>query len=186
MLTELGVARAHLVAHDFGGPWALAWAADHLDRVASITLINTPVDINHTAAKIWRTPVLAEVLGAALGAWFTAALLRRTDPNVPASDLDEIARHATVPGTRRAVHRLYRATGRNALGPYLARLRGFSGNVLIIWGDSDAYLGTDQARAQQELFTHARLRIVPGAGHWPWLAEPEVVSGHLTAFLREQ
>ena len=33
----------HLVAHDFGGPFALAWAADHLDQVASITLINTGV-----------------------------------------------------------------------------------------------------------------------------------------------
>ena len=36
----------------FGGPWALAWAAGRLDAVASITLINTPVLINHFAAKI--------------------------------------------------------------------------------------------------------------------------------------
>ncbi|MCV7321274.1 alpha/beta hydrolase [Mycolicibacterium confluentis] len=186
VLTELGVTRAHLVAHDFGGPWALAWAADHLDRVASITLINTPVDINHTAAKIWRTPVLADVMRVVMGERSTAALLRRTDPQVPARALDEIARHATVPETYRAVVRLYRATGRDAIGPYVERLKHFPGNVLIIWGDGDAYLPIDQARRQQELFAHAELRIVPGVGHWPWLAEPDVVSDHLTAFLSEQ
>lgn len=62
ILEQLGVRRTHLVAHDFGGPWSLAWAADHLDAVASITLINAPVVINHFAAKLWRTPVLAEAL----------------------------------------------------------------------------------------------------------------------------
>jgi pimeloyl-ACP methyl ester carboxylesterase len=34
---------AHIVAHDFGGPWALAWAARHPDALASATLINTGV-----------------------------------------------------------------------------------------------------------------------------------------------
>jgi pimeloyl-ACP methyl ester carboxylesterase len=41
VLDQLAIERAHLVAHDFGGPWALVWAADHLDAVGSITLINT-------------------------------------------------------------------------------------------------------------------------------------------------
>ncbi|HTQ93326.1 MAG TPA: alpha/beta fold hydrolase, partial [Streptosporangiaceae bacterium] len=29
LLDQLGITRAHIVAHDFGGPWALAWAARH-------------------------------------------------------------------------------------------------------------------------------------------------------------
>src|SRR5262249_3345696 len=40
LLGELGVQRAHLALHDFGGPWGLAWAAAHADRVASFTLFN--------------------------------------------------------------------------------------------------------------------------------------------------
>jgi pimeloyl-ACP methyl ester carboxylesterase len=186
VLTQLGVRRPHLVAHDFGGPWALAWAADHLDDVASITLINTPIDINHLAARIWRTPVLAQLMGAVTGPRLTAALLRRTDPRVPAEAIDEITRHASLPETQRAVRRLYRATGRDALAPYAERLRDYRGNVLIIWGDHDAYLPTAQAHRQRDLFTHARVKMVPGAGHWPWLASPAVVSDHLTGFLREQ
>lgn len=186
VLSQLDVRRPHLVAHDFGGPWALAWAADHLDDVASITLINTPIDINHLAARIWRTPVLAELMGALTGARLTSALLSRTDPRVPADAIAEIARHASLPETQRAVRRLYRATGRDALGPYVERLRAYAGNVLIIWGDRDAYLPTEQAHRQQDLFAHARVEMVPGAGHWPWLASPDEVIGHLTGFLREQ
>src|SRR5438045_1436924 len=35
-LDELGITRAHLVLHDFGGPWGLAWAVDHPDTFASV------------------------------------------------------------------------------------------------------------------------------------------------------
>ena len=43
ILDAVGVQRAHLVLHDFGGPWGLAWAAEQPERVASVTLINTGV-----------------------------------------------------------------------------------------------------------------------------------------------
>src|SRR4051794_14616427 len=36
LLGELGIRRAHLVMHDFGGPWALAWGVANLDRLASV------------------------------------------------------------------------------------------------------------------------------------------------------
>jgi pimeloyl-ACP methyl ester carboxylesterase len=41
ILDQLDVHRVHLVLHDFGGPWGLTWAADHPDRFASVTLVNT-------------------------------------------------------------------------------------------------------------------------------------------------
>lgn len=41
LLDQLGVEHAHLVLHDFGGPWGLRWALDHPDRLASLTFINT-------------------------------------------------------------------------------------------------------------------------------------------------
>ncbi len=37
-LTELGIRRAHLVLHDFGGPWGLSWEAGHPQEFASATL----------------------------------------------------------------------------------------------------------------------------------------------------
>jgi pimeloyl-ACP methyl ester carboxylesterase len=47
LLTERGVRRAHLVMHDFGGPWGLAWAANNPQAVASVTCINTGVLSGH-------------------------------------------------------------------------------------------------------------------------------------------
>jgi flavin-dependent dehydrogenase/pimeloyl-ACP methyl ester carboxylesterase len=40
-LDQLEIERAHLVLHDFGGPWGLAWAVFNPDRLASAVLINT-------------------------------------------------------------------------------------------------------------------------------------------------
>jgi pimeloyl-ACP methyl ester carboxylesterase len=42
-LAELGISRVHLVMHDFGGPWGLAWAVEHPDAFASATIVNSGV-----------------------------------------------------------------------------------------------------------------------------------------------
>lgn len=184
VLTQLGAGQVHLVAHDFGGPFALAWAADHLDRTASITLINTPRRINHAAAKIWRTPVLGELSALTANPALMRAVMRRTDRGLPDSDRERIVRHSLVPGTKRAVVRLYRATGEHAIEDYVDRLARFAGPVLIVWGENDAYIGIEQADEQRRIFDHATVEMVAGAGHWPWLEQPDVVVGHLTGFLR--
>ena len=47
VIGQLGIERVHLVAHDFGGPFAAAWAADHPDRVGSVTFLNTGVLLDY-------------------------------------------------------------------------------------------------------------------------------------------
>ena len=57
-LEQLGVERAHLVLHDFGGAWGMQWAVDHPDAYASTTLIDTGMLLGyrwHAMARIWRT-----------------------------------------------------------------------------------------------------------------------------------
>lgn len=186
ILEQLGVRRAHLVAHDFGGPWALAWAADHLDSVASITLINAPVVINHFAAKLWRTPVLAEVLSRIGHPAVVRRVLAMRDPGLPAEALDSITEHMFARGTPEAVLKLYRSTGPNALAPYIDRLTEFWGDVLLVWGADDRYVPLSQTDEYLRIFRHCEVLPVPGTGHWPWLEQPEVVAGHVTAFLRGQ
>lgn len=119
ILDQLGVERAHLVAHDFGGPWALAWAVDHLDSVASITLINAPVVINHFAAKLWRTPFLAEALSRIGNPAVLRRVLAMRDPGLPTDALESISEHMFARGTPNAVVKLYRSTGPNALARML-------------------------------------------------------------------
>ncbi|MFM9077689.1 MAG: alpha/beta fold hydrolase, partial [Solirubrobacterales bacterium] len=63
-LDAAGIARVHLVLHDFGGPIALVWAARNPDRVASVTMFNTGILTGygwHTMARVWQTPLLGEL-----------------------------------------------------------------------------------------------------------------------------
>jgi pimeloyl-ACP methyl ester carboxylesterase len=56
LLDQLDVDTTHLVLHDFGGQWGLRWAADHRDRLGSVTLINTGILVDyswHKFARIW-------------------------------------------------------------------------------------------------------------------------------------
>jgi len=184
ILEQLGVEHAHLVAHDFGGPWALAWAAEHLDAVASITLINAPVVIDHLAAKLWRTPVVAEALWRITPQALVRQALARNDPNLPADAVNRIAAHMVAPGTPDAVLKLYRTTGPDAVAPYADRLAGFDRNVLIMWGTEDRYVPFAQTEQYRQIFAHCEIHAVAGAGHWPWLEQPDTVAGYLTNFLR--
>ncbi|MDV3123653.1 alpha/beta hydrolase [Mycobacterium sp. 21AC1] len=186
LLRQLDARRVHLVAHDFGGPWALAWAAGHLDAVASITLIDTPVVINHFAAKVWRTPVLAEALFRIAHPALLRRMLAARDPGLPTEAVEAITRHMLVPETARAVLKLYRSTGPNAIAPYADQLSAFRGDVLIVWGTDDRYVPLAQADDFSRIFTHTVVHPVRGAGHWPWLEQPDQVAGHLTDFLRRQ
>ena len=52
-----------LVAHDFGGPFAFAWAIRNPNAVRRMVTINTVFFSDyrwHFWARIWRTPVLGE------------------------------------------------------------------------------------------------------------------------------
>jgi len=104
LLDQLGITRAHIVAHDFGGPWALAWAARHPDALASATLINTGVLIGyrwHHYARIWRTPVVGEVFQATAGG-------RRPSSHTPAL-LVKRPERVVLPGRLTPVDRAMRS-----------------------------------------------------------------------------
>ena len=45
-IDALGIDRCHLVVHDIGGPIGFEWAIRHPDRVASLTALNTLVDVD--------------------------------------------------------------------------------------------------------------------------------------------
>jgi pimeloyl-ACP methyl ester carboxylesterase len=57
LMADRWVRQAHLVMHDFGGPWGLAWASNNPQAVASVTCINTGVLSRyrwHYLARIWH------------------------------------------------------------------------------------------------------------------------------------
>jgi pimeloyl-ACP methyl ester carboxylesterase len=189
-LDALGITRAHLVLHDFGGPWGLAWAAAHPDAFASATLLNTGVlpDYRwHYLARIWRTPLLGELLNATTTRTGFRLLLRHGNPRrLPQPFVDRMYVDLDR-GTKRAILALYRATDDPAgdsvrLG---AALRPLDRPTLVIWGRHDPYLPVALAGRQREAFPSARVQILDGSGHWPFADDPERTERLVLQFLGE-
>jgi len=190
LLDALGITKAHLVLHDFGGPWGLQWAADHLDRVASLTLFNVGILPGyrwHKFARIWRIPILGELLQVGATRGMFRALLEADNPKpFPDAFVNRMYDDADWP-MKRAVLKLYRAT--NDLGAMSEDLGGKLGPrklpALVLWGEGDAYLPVHFAQRQKDYFD-ADVHVLKGCGHWPMIDEPEKVDALVVPFLQKQ
>lgn len=187
-LVELGIRRAHLVLHDFGGPWGLQCAIEHPDAFATAILINTGIWANyrwHICARIWRIPVVGEA--------FMATIMRRgfhfavQFPNrrLPQAFVDRMYDDYDW-RTRRAILRLYRATEPSAVGYAQARaLRQLGRPALVIWGRQDRYMPLWLAERQRDAFPTARIVMLENSGHFPFADNPGGVCDAILPFLHE-
>lgn len=189
IITQLGLERVHLVAHDFGGPFALTWAAENPDRVASVTLINTGVFLDyrwHRLARVWRVPLLGEIFQALALPPVVVKLIEHDNPGLAAAEARMVAGHLRPWGTKRAVLQLYRSADLRMLPALAERLRVHDFPCRVIWGTDDVYLPTSQAHRQRDSFPSADIHLLPGVGHWAWLEQPDQVLALLLPHLRAQ
>lgn len=189
-LDDLGVKRAHLVLHDFGGPWGLGWAAGHIGAFASVTLLNTGILIgleNHPTGKLWARPVVGEIVMAITtrGA-FKKALLRGDARPVPEAYIDEM--YDTYDrDTRRTVLKLYRdRPGDDVLEAAARFFHELDRPALVVWGAKDPFLPVRHAEQQREPFPRAQVVLLEDSGHWPFADDPEGVAKAVVPFLRAQ
>jgi pimeloyl-ACP methyl ester carboxylesterase/2-polyprenyl-6-methoxyphenol hydroxylase-like FAD-dependent oxidoreductase len=187
-LDALGIERAHLVAHDFGGPWGLTWAAGEPDRFASAVLVGTgalPGYRWHALARLWRTPHAGELFMATTTRLGFRLLLRRGNPRgLPRPFVDRMY-HDFDRATRDAVLELYRSIPDVARdGERLARaLRPLDRPALVLWGRRDPYIPVTNAERQRAAFPRAEIRVLERSGHWPFVDDPATVTAALTGFL---
>jgi pimeloyl-ACP methyl ester carboxylesterase len=190
ILRTLGIERAHLVLHDFGGAWGLQWAADQPARVASLTLFNVGVMSDyrwHIVARIWRTPILGELFQSlANRAGFKTVMNAGNPKPLPEAFLDRMY-DDTDAGLKRAQLALYRATSSfKALSEAVAAKLGPLGlPALVVWGEADKYVPVEFAQQQSQYF-RADIHTLPNAGHWPMVDEPERVRELVIPFLQKQ
>jgi pimeloyl-ACP methyl ester carboxylesterase len=65
-----------------------------------------------------------------------------------------------------------------------ARLRRITVPTLVIWGSQDHLVPVAHAHAYVDGLPDARLVVVPGTGHYPYLEAPEVFAQAIEAFVR--
>lgn len=191
LLDELGVTRAHLVMHDFGGGFGLAWAVEQPKSVGSVTLIDTGILTGyewHKYAKIWQTPLLGELFQATANAPLLHRAISMDNPKpIPRAFVDRVMSYADW-GHKKAVLKLYRASRDpdRTFGPLAEAVKKLDVPACVVWGAGDAYLPVKYAERQREFFPRAEVHVLPGLGHWPFIDDPEAVENVVLPFLKAQ
>lgn len=182
LLDHLGVERAHVVGHDWGGMVAWAVAAAYPERLLTLTVLSTPHPAAFAASmrgtqalRSWymgviQVPRAAEAL-LRPGGRMWAGMMR----GLPAEARIRYTAAAARPGALTAMLAWYRALPRDMARPSV-RWRPIDVPTLYVWGRRDPALGESAARRTSRYvrgpFTFV---ILPNAGHWlPERAAAEV------------
>jgi pimeloyl-ACP methyl ester carboxylesterase len=173
VLDALGLDKVHLVVHDIGGTYGLAFAATHPARLRSLTIFNTsffPDFRWHFWGRVWRTPVLGELVMLTATRWLFVKGMRASQPLLPV----EYANHAWNEfdrEARRMVLRWYRYM------TYAKRLPGWDTRLLsatkstpkqVIWGTKDPFIPVATADRYE-----APVHRLDDCGHWVMAERPD-------------
>jgi pimeloyl-ACP methyl ester carboxylesterase len=164
--------------HDWGAV-GLLWAMREPERVERVVLLDAVPFLAgyrwHFIARQWRRRVIGELAMGSTVRPVAKRLLPRplVDQVLDAFDL----------GTQRSILRLYRSAPEDALARAGLDLGVIDAPALVVWGERDPYIAPRFAAQYAEaLGGSATVNVVPGAGHWPWLDAPELVT-EVTDFL---
>ena len=186
LLDALGIARAHVVGHDWGAAVAWQLAARHADRVRSLTAVSVPhpqafvealrTDPDQRRRSIYMRAFASDGYDAVLLADSAVKLRRLFAGAGPAVDLDDVLRRAGEPGALRSWLRWYADQRLDDVAPTPA----VTVPTLHVWSDGDAALGEAGTLATAAWVTGPyRLEVLAGISHWI----PEQASDALSSLL---
>jgi pimeloyl-ACP methyl ester carboxylesterase len=195
-MDKLGLATAAVVGHDWGGGVAWWLAANAPARLERLVILNCP-HLGVMAREVWRpqqlwrsaymllfqVPALAEWVCRRDNFWFLRAALGTARAGTfTAADVARYVEAWSKPGRLRGMLNWYRAA---LCGIRDLRAVGRVGvPALILWGDQDAFLGTQLAAPSAAMCDDGRLVMVEGATHWVQHEEPARVADLIDRFLR--
>jgi pimeloyl-ACP methyl ester carboxylesterase len=176
VLDQIGVERAIIVGHSWGGAVAASFALDHPDRTAALVLLTSPLyPHRHPTTSLYALfgiPVLgwiyARTLALPIGLLFIApAMWSAFLPQFPPRDYlkRSAARLLLRPATFLANSRDMADLKKN-LEPQPPRYRALSMPTLVMSGSSDFVVAPQlHAVPFAAAVPHAKLVILPGIGH---------------------
>ncbi|MER6070638.1 alpha/beta hydrolase [Streptomyces sp. NPDC001817] len=193
MVEDVEVWRAHmglehmdLLAHSAGAALAMLYAARHPQRMRRLLLITpnpsalglraTPEDRLAAARLRAHEPWFAEAFPA-FRAWLAgeAEFDERFLPFFHGRWDDTARAHteAELEQTNEDAGERYFADGAFTPDATRAALAALTAPVLLLAGELDGGPRPDLARRAAEAFPNAEVAVQPGAGHYPWLDDPE-------------
>ncbi len=180
---ELGVERAVVVGHSFGGAVAMAWALDRPGRVAAVVSLAGAVEPWEGGLGAWYGVASSRLGGATVvplvSALATEARAARTIADIFAPDPvpEGYAAHVGVALTLRPDSLRANARQVNGLKPHVtamaARYPSLAIPIEIVHGTADTIVPIEvHSRRLAAQAPGARLTELPGVGHMPHHADP--------------
>jgi pimeloyl-ACP methyl ester carboxylesterase len=188
VMDALGIERAHLAGHSYGGALALHAAWRHPQRCHTLVLVDSA-----GADYPWvrRTPLAAVtplshlfVRARAVKRDAVAKGLRGSiadDSLVTPELVGAYFERVRIEGVSRAFRGLTVPTSEPRELPDLERL---DLPVLLVWGAEDELISPDAARRAAESLPDAELEILDGVGHIPPEESPAALAERMRRFLR--
>jgi haloalkane dehalogenase len=156
----LGIDSCHLVLHDIGGPIGLEWALRNRNRVRSLTVLDTLIDVAHFR-RVWTMDLAAPpVIGPLWVATIRPPVARwlfymqgiGDRSATPAHEVDAHIALLHRDGGDRSFRKIVRGfeTTEEKERFYTDGLRDAGWPARILWGDRDPALGEDRRRACED------------------------------------
>jgi pimeloyl-ACP methyl ester carboxylesterase len=175
-LDTLGIPRAAVLGHSFGGRVAIRLAAEHAARVCRLVLVASAGIRPPRSARYYVRVGLVKGVRRLFGLPVWGRLGARVIARV----------------TERVGSRDYRAAG--AMRPILVKvvnedlapmLPAIQAPTLILWGDRDQEVPRAAMDRMAQGIPGARMVVFPGAGHFPFQDAPAAFHQALRTFLAE-
>jgi pimeloyl-ACP methyl ester carboxylesterase len=191
LMDAWNIRKAAIIGHDMGGQPALAFAAEHTDRISHLVVMNSLVIWDEKTSweiallrKFGWNRVLLERLPRAVYFRAMRTFLPRGSKLSPElrSDLWESFKR---PEVRRFVVRM--CAGYQGTLPRLEQLYpAIRTQSLFLWAERDKHFPVVHARKLAEMVPGAKFEQIPGAGHWMALYLAEEVSFRILRFFDSQ
>ena len=186
-LEQLGVRRAILVGHSWGGAFATSYALAFPDRTAGLVLLSAvthpwPADLdwyNNLASLPFIGPLFLQTLVYPVGFFLIDGISRSVF--APQAVPEDYVRHAAIRLVLRPKTFIANARDlvllKNFIATQVPRYVDLRAPTIIMTGDCDAIVPPEvNAYAFAATLPRAKLVVLKGVGHMPHHAAPEAVA----------
>ena len=186
---ELGIERAVLGVHDWGGLIGLRWACDNPGSASALVLSNTGFFADtewHRLGSALRTPGQGERLLDNLTRDAFATMIRDLGGRLSERAIDEYWKAFTTSDRRQGLLELFRSGDFDKLAPYEGELGRMGVPALILWGANDPFVPLEAAERFDREIADSKLVVLPEASHFLFDDEPERCAGEVAGFLADK
>lgn len=200
LLDALGLERAHVVGHDWGGWTAMLLGILHAHRIDRMVVCNAPHPWPRLSARVaveaWRSWYTWVLAAPGLGRWvlrqrwIARHYLGTGNVDTPFTDqeIDRYAARFTDPARAEAVVDLYRYYQRALREGISRRWRRHRLSVptLLLFGERDISLSPKLLPGYEPYADDMRVELVPDSGHFIVDEKPDMVIDRTRAWLTQE